>query len=117
MPRTRNQAAAAIAESFLPLERSADQTAAQAYRCVATIMEQRTKAKVSPLTGNEAIELLRQGADHAARARECFMKVHAELAELSQRNGLSPSAFGDSDECKTFTTTGEIVPAALKLVG
>lgn len=115
MPKTRNQVAATIADAFLPLERSADETASQAYRCVATMMEQRVVAKVSPLTGNDAIELMRQGADHAARARECFMKVHAELAVIGEQNGVTPRAFGDSDECKLAGHASS--PATLKLVG
>lgn len=113
MPKTRNQVAVTIAEAFLPLERSADETASQAYRCVATMMEQRLIAKVAPLTGNEEIELIRQGADHAARARECFMMAHAKLAALGEMNGVSPRAYGQTDECKLLT--GEA--ATLKLVG
>lgn len=116
MPKTRNQVAATIAEAFIPLERSADETASQAYRCVATMMEQRVLAKVAPLTGNQEIELMRQGADHAARARECFMKVHAGLAVLSEQNGVAPRAFGQTDECKLLSGE-EGAPATLKLVG
>lgn len=112
MPKTRNQVAAAIAEAFIPLERSADETAAQAYRCVATLMEQRAVAHVAPLTGNEVIELMRQGAEHAARARECFLKAHPLLAVLGEQNGVTPRAFGDSDECKLAG-----YPEPLKLVG
>lgn len=115
MPKTRNQVAAAIADVFIPLERSADETASQAYRCVATMMEQRAVAKVAPLTGNDAIELMRQGADHAARARECFLKAHPLLAVLGEQNGVTPRAFGQTDECRLSAEAN--APATLKLVG
>lgn len=118
MPKTRNTAATAVAQAFLPLERNADETAAFAYRFVALLMEQRAAAKLPPLAGNDAIELVRAGAAHAAMARESFMKAHTALASLMVEVGVDPVAFGDSDECKP---TGHLAAAPvserIRLVG
>jgi hypothetical protein len=97
MPKTRIEAAQAVAHAFLPAENAAQQTAAHGARCIATIIEQRTKAQLSPSTGAEALALIATATEQAVAAANNFASAHQLLAALSDDLGL-PMTFGPDCE-------------------
>lgn len=85
MPKTRREAAKAVADAFLPLEMTVQNSAANAARCVATLIEQRLRARLPLNYGAEAIALTSQGAQHLVLAANAFANAHAHLHELGEK--------------------------------
>lgn len=92
MPKTRNDVVKVVADTFLPLELAVQNTAADAARCVATLIEQRLRAKLPPTAGAEAIALTSEAAQHLVRAAAAVANAHAYLAEIGHQ--LDPHGYG-----------------------
>lgn len=97
MPKTRIEAAHAVAHVFLPAEKAAQDTATRGALCIATIIEQRAKAQLSPSIGAEALALIAAATEQAVAAANNFANAHQLLAELSDDLGL-PMTFGPDCE-------------------
>lgn len=97
MPKTRIDAAKAVAAAFLPTEKAAQDTATLGAVCIATIIEQRTKAQLPPSTGANALGLIAEGTLQAIAAANSFASAHALLAALPDELGL-PYNFGPDCE-------------------
>lgn len=97
MPKTRIEAAHAVAHVFFPAEKAAQDTAAHGARCISTIIEQRIKAQLPPSTGAEALALIAAATSQAIAAANSFADAHKLLAGLSDELGL-PLTFGPDCE-------------------
>jgi len=97
MPKTRIEAAHAVAQAFFPAEQAAQNSAAQGARCITTIIEQRIKAQLPPQTGAEALALIATATSQAVAAANSFADAHKLLAGLSEDLGI-PLTFGPDCE-------------------
>ena len=87
----RKMVADRVAATFLPLERSAHETATHAALCVASILEQHAAAALPPTAGHDAIELLSEAARLSALSRNKVVKAHELLRNLPEQLNI-PSA-------------------------
>jgi hypothetical protein len=85
MPKTRREVARTVADTFLPLEATIQSTAADAARCVATLIEQRMLARLPLTYGAEAIALTSEGAQHLVLAANAFANAHSYLHALGEK--------------------------------
>ncbi|WP_342250111.1 hypothetical protein [Sphingomonas sp. OTU376] len=108
MPKTRIEAAQAVAQAFFPAEQAAQDSAAQGARCIATIIEQRIKAQLPPQTGAEALALIATATGQAVAAANSFADAHKLLAGLSEDLGI-PLTFGP--DCEPNATKLHVVAA------
>jgi len=104
MPKTRTQAAQAVAQTFLPVERAAIALAADAHRAVAVMMEERSRARIGKTEGSAAIERVSQGAHLLVTAANAFLEAHADLRDLGERYQLE-TMFGPES-----ASAGTVVP-------
>lgn len=86
--KARSTLGQTVAGSFLPLERSADETALAALKCVATLLEQRIAAGLPVTAGHEAIDLIQQGCTQAFAAQASFRQAHAMFTVLADEFGV-----------------------------
>jgi hypothetical protein len=94
MPKTRREAAKAVADAFLPLEMTVQNTAADAARCVATLIEQRMIARLPLTYGAEAIALTSEAAQHLVLAANAFANAHSHLHALGDKLGGFEEMYG-----------------------
>ena len=92
-------AAEAIRADFLPAEQTADLAAAQTARLLATILEQRAATGLAIGTGAPLIRKLSKSLTAQIEAREEFIMAHKLAAALPAQLGLTPTQFGDTNEC------------------
>lgn len=85
---TRQSLAQTIADTFLPLEQTADATAIAAHRCVADMLEQRIMARLGVTDGHPAISLVHEGCQHAFKAQAAFREAHALFPQMLDDLGL-----------------------------
>jgi hypothetical protein len=88
MPKTRREVAQTVADTFLPLEMTVQNTAADAARCVATLIEQRMIARLPLTYGAEAIAFTSEAAQHLVLAANAFANAHSYLHALSDKIGI-----------------------------
>lgn len=74
-----------IAEAFLPLEESADQTAAQALRCMAVLLEARRSAALGVTDGEEILAMINEGCNLAFQAQAVIRRAHAQMVPLAEQ--------------------------------
>jgi hypothetical protein len=86
---TRKSLGAMIAKQFLPLEDSANDTAAQSAAFVATLLEAHRCAALPPSAGAEVIELMSEASRLALQARANVVKAHDLLRDLPQQLGIA----------------------------
>lgn len=86
----RRDIAANIAQSLLPLEESADATAAQALRCVANLLDERRNAALPVTEGAEILAIMQDGCNLAFQAQAKFREAHMMLAERGKEMGMDP---------------------------
>ncbi len=115
MPKTRNEVAKAVADAFLPLELTVQTTAADAARCVATMIEQRLKARLPATAGAEAIALTTEAAQHLVLAANAMATAHSYLREIGQRLDMT-EAYGPECEPDVPPAMPVAEKRALKLV-
>lgn len=92
-------AARAVRADFLPAEQTTDLAAAQTARLLATILEQRAATGVAIATGAPLIRKLSKSLTAQIEAREEFIMAHKLAAALQGQLGMTPTQFGDVDEC------------------
>lgn len=88
MPKTRTAAAQSVADAFLPLEKQVQEIAAGTSRCIATMIEQRSRAMLPPTAGARALQLTAEAAQHLVLAANAFANAHADLHQLGDALGL-----------------------------
>ncbi len=74
-----------IANAFLPLEESADKTAALALRCTATMLDARREAGLAVTEGEDVLKLIHEGCRLAFDAQELFRRAHVQLVPIAER--------------------------------
>lgn len=79
----RRDAAAAVKDAFLPVERAADQAAVNAARCIATLMELRDACGLRPTDAHQALQRIHEGQRLAFEAQARFREGHELLASLA----------------------------------
>jgi len=99
MLKERRLAADLVASEFLKVEAATDQATLLAANCMATMLDQRTKAKLPVGTGLEAIRLISDASADLVRARQRLVEAHAALSKTRDDIGLSAFAYGDQSEC------------------
>lgn len=72
-----------ISGAFLPVEESADATAALALRCTAELLDARRNAGLAVTQGENIIQMVHEGCNLAFAAQALFRRAHLGLAELS----------------------------------
>lgn len=98
MLKQRLTAAHEVRAAFLDAERTQDDAALLAARCLTTALEQRRAANLPVRTGADALEKLARAAQLAVQARNELMLAHADLAKLPKEIGLE-RMFGDDGDC------------------
>ena len=93
------RACRAVYADFMPAEASADLAAARTARLLATVLEQRSAARLSIGTGTLLIRKLTKSLTAQIEAREEFAYAHKIAAEMPAEFGLEPSAYGDVVPC------------------
>ncbi|WP_347093298.1 hypothetical protein [Sphingomonas parapaucimobilis] len=96
MLKERRNAVETVKAAFLPVERSAEATAALGARCVATMIEERAKANLPISTGAAAMALVTEGLQLSLAARAKFVEAHVLLGAVSSEIGVT--SYG-GDEC------------------
>ena len=86
----RRGIASNIAQSLLPLEESADVTAAQALRCVADLLDERRAAALAVTEGADILAVMQEGCNLAFQAQAKFREAHQLLADRSKEMGMDP---------------------------
>lgn len=99
MLKERRLAADLVASDFLKVEAATDHAALLAASCMATMLDQRTKAKLPVGTGLEALRLISDAATDLVRARQRLVEAHAALSQTRDDIGLAAFAYGDQSEC------------------
>lgn len=97
MAKIRSDVAAEVRDAFRAAETAAEQSAAAIARCVAVLIEARTKAKLPPIAGAEAIALVAKGSQSSLEARQHMLLAHPLLAELGRE--LKVLSFGPDGGC------------------
>jgi hypothetical protein len=98
MPKTRLAAAHVVADAFLPIEADAQALAANAHRCVATMIEQRSRARLPANAGAKALALASEGANHLVAAVNAFAYAHEDLHALGVKVGVEVTFGTESPE-------------------
>lgn len=96
MSKTRTDAAEKVKSSFLPAERSAESAAVHGARCIAVMLEERTRARLPLDAGQEALEHVVRATNLALEAHRHFSDAHRLLATLSEQIGVT-TAYGPDD--------------------
>lgn len=96
MPKTRSDAARTVAETFLPLEKQVQLIAAGTSRCIATMIEERTRAMLPPTAGARALALTVEAAQHLVLAANAFANAHADLHQLGEALGIVTGYEGET---------------------
>ncbi|WP_294235183.1 hypothetical protein [uncultured Sphingomonas sp.] len=96
MLKERRLAVENVKAAFLPVERSAETTAALGARCVATMIEERSKANLPIATGAAAMGLVSEALQLSLAARAKFIEAHQLLGSLPSEIGVH--SYG-GDEC------------------
>ena len=88
MLKERRAAVENVTAAFLPVERSAEATAALGARCIATMIEERAKANLPIGTGADAIALVADAVQLSPAARAKFVEAHRLLGQLPSEIGV-----------------------------
>lgn len=113
MPKTRCDAARTVAETFLPLEKQVQLIAAGTSRCIATMIEERTRAMLPPTAGARALALTVEAAQHLVLAANAFANAHADLHQLRDALGLHEVSI---DESTSPPNEGALTTQPLRVV-
>lgn len=100
MLNQRRRAADTVACDFRNVETATDEAARLAAVCLATMLQQRTEAKLPVDTGLEALQLVSEAAAGLVVARQRLVQAHKALVDV--RDGIGLGAFygyGDESEC------------------
>jgi hypothetical protein len=95
MPKTRNDAARTVADAFLPLEKQVQLIAAGTSRCIAMMIEERTRAMLPPTAGAKALALTVEAAQHLVLACNAFANAHADLHQLGKALRVSETGWDE----------------------
>jgi hypothetical protein len=90
---------AEVSSAFLPVEESADTTAALALRCTATLLEARRAAGLKVTEGEDALRMVHEACNLAFSAQALFRRAHVGLADL----GSDLELVGYTPECPGAT--------------
>lgn len=102
----RRTAAAAVATAFMPMEKSAEATAAHGANCIAVMLEQRAAAKLGPDVGADALVLISEATTKALQAHRDLARAHAILLRIPGEQDI-PAGYGpDCAPNQPFETTG-----------
>lgn len=113
MLKERRAAIDAVRSAFLPVERSAETTAALGARCIATMIEERAQANLPLATGADAIAMVADAVQLSLAARAKFIEAHAMLGRLPDELGVRGYGVDDCPPNKPFTENGlRVVQAA-----
>jgi len=104
MRKKRLSAAHEIRDAFLHAERSQDEAAITATRCLLTALEQRRDANLPVAIGASALDRFARAAHLAVQARNELMLAHPELAKLPKELGIE-RMFGDDGRCPDWVTS------------
>lgn len=88
----RKSLASDVASVFLPLEHSADATAALALRCTASLLDIRRDAALAVTEGEDVLRTIHEGCRLAFEAQALFRRAHADLLPLADRLNVSAYA-------------------------
>lgn len=99
MTQSLLRACKAVYAEFMPAEASADLAAARTARLLATVLEQRSAARLSIGTGALLIRKLSKSLTAQIEAREEFAHAHKIAAAMPEEFGLDPRAYGDVVPC------------------
>ena len=97
MPKTRLATAIEVRNAFRTAEEAVEVAAAAVAKCIAVLVEARRTAKLPPLAGAQAIELVGKGSQSALAARQNLLDAHPLLLELGQE--LKVVGFGVDGGC------------------
>lgn len=104
--RARQALPQTVGAAFLPLEESADQTAALGLRCLATMIESRRTAALGVTDGAEAIRLIQAGCNMAMEAQALIRQAHANLVDVADQLDIDVHAY--APDCPgVVRTTGD----------
>ncbi len=106
MLKERLSAAHAVRAAFLDAERSQDDAAINAARCLLTALEQRRDAKLPVTIAAAALDRFARAAHFAVQARNELMLAHPELATLPKEIGIE-RMFGDDGTCPPWVAPAE----------
>lgn len=110
MGKIRSDVAAEVRDAFRAAEAAAEHSAAAIARCVAVIIEARSKAKLPPIAGADAIALIAKGSQSSLEARQHMLAAHPLLTELGRE--LKVISFGPDGGCvpnAPFTEAGALL--------
>ena len=100
MLNQRRQAADIVAADFLKAEQATDQAAALTAACVASMLQQRSRAGLPVDVGLDALKLVADAASELVSARRNLVEAHRALATVRDDIGLRRiRGYGDSSEC------------------
>jgi hypothetical protein len=88
MPRTRIEVAREVYEVFRNAEDAAEQSAAAIARCVAVLIEARSRAKLPPVAGDDILALMGECTTNALLARRQVIAAHPMLDDLAKQFGI-----------------------------
>ncbi|QDZ06372.1 hypothetical protein FPZ24_01875 [Sphingomonas panacisoli] len=86
---TRRTLAPTLADKFMPLEESANNTAVQAAAFVAAMLDGHQRAALPPSAGADVIELMSEASRLSLQARAKVVQAHDILRNLPQQLGLA----------------------------
>ena len=113
MLKERRAAVDNVKAAFLPVERSAEATAALGARCIATMIEERASANLPLNTGAAAIALVADAVQLSLAARAKFIEAHELLGRLPSKIGVKNFGGGECPPNEPFTSAElRLVPAA-----
>lgn len=108
---TRRAAADAVKIAFLPVEKAAQLNAAAAGQCIATMIEQRFRARLPANVGADALAFVAKGVELQVAAANAFADAHKAMAGLPSDLGFSE--FFQGPECEPNESGHlRVVPAA-----
>lgn len=88
MPRLRTQVATEVNDAFLAAEQAAEASAAAIARCLAVLIEARSRAQLPPVTGADVMELLAESAKNSLHARKTIIAAHPLLEQIGRDLGV-----------------------------
>lgn len=88
MPRLRTQIATEVNNAFLAAEQAAEASAAAIARCLAVLIEARSRAQLPPITGAQVMDLLAESATNSLHARKTIIAAHPLLEQLGRDLGV-----------------------------
>lgn len=94
--RSRRTIGDTIANSLIPLEQGAHQTAADANKFISDILRAHTDAGLPPAEGMDIVRTLSDAANLAVQSRVKFGEAHVALRDLAAKHNI---VFAGPPEC------------------